>query len=144
MIDEGTTVKVRYLGYLADGTVFDSTSGLDPLEYKVGSGKVISGFDEAVRSMERGDHKFVHIPAEKAFGAHVDDRVKKTPMYTLMPFAKDIQVGKTFYFVPQGLEDRGIPARVLSIDEGIATVDFNHPLAGKDLDFDIELVDVID
>jgi FKBP-type peptidyl-prolyl cis-trans isomerase 2 len=143
MIEYGTTVKVNYKGYLDDGSVFDTTEGIEPLEYQVGSGRVIHGFDETVRTMSQGEQRTVHIPAREAFGERSDRRVQQTPMYTLMPFAKDLEVGKTFYFIPQGLEQQMIvPAVITSIDEGIATVDFNHPLAGKDLNFDIELVEV--
>lgn len=137
MTKYGTTAVVRYRGTLADGTVFDSTEGIEPLEFVVGSGSVIHGFDEAVASMKVGEKKSVTIPAREAYGAYSEERIERSPMYAL-PNAKDIKVGKLFYFVTQ--EGMRFPARVLEINEGIATVDFNHPLAGKDLTFEIELV----
>lgn len=137
----GQTAVVRYRGTLDDGTVFDSTEGIEPLEFEIGSGKVIHGFDEAVRRMSAGDRATVRIPARDAYGEYDEGRIEKSPMYTL-PNAKDIQVGKVFYFVTD--EGLRFPARVLDITEGIARVDFNHPLAGKDLTFDIELVEVRD
>ena len=133
----GKTAKVRYRGTLADGTVFDSTEGIEPLEFVVGSGAVIHGFDEAVAAMEAGEKRTVTIPAREAYGDYREDRIEHSPMYAL-PNAQDIKVGKLFYFVTE--EGLRFPAKVLAIDEGMATVDFNHPLAGKDLTFEIELV----
>lgn len=137
-MEYGKTAVVRYKGTLSDGTVFDSTKGQDPLEFAVGSGRVIHGFDEAVLSMKIGERKTVTIPAREAYGEYSDERIEYSPMYAI-PNAKDIKVGKLFYFVTEG----GIrfPAKVLEINEGIATIDFNHPLAGKDLTFEIELLE---
>lgn len=137
----GSTATVRYRGTLQDGTVFDSTEGIDPLEFQIGSGMVIHGFDEAVQSMAIGEKRTVTIAPENAYGAYSDVRIEHSPMYAI-PNAKDIKVGKLFYFVTE--EGLKFPARVTSIDEGMATIDFNHPLAGKELTFDIELLDVKD
>ena len=137
MTSYGKTARVRYRGTLADGTVFDSTEGIEPLEFVVGSGAVIHGFDEAVAAMEAGEKRTVTIPAREAYGDYREDRIEHSPMYAL-PNAQDIKVGKLFYFVTE--EGLRFPAKVLAIDEGMATVDFNHPLAGKDLTFEIELV----
>ena len=137
MVRYDKTAKVRYRGTLADGTVFDSTEGIDPLEFVVGSGSVIHGFDEAVASMEVGERKTVTIPAREAYGEYSEERVEHGPMYAL-PNAKDIEVGKLFYFVTE--EGMRFPAKVLEINEGVATIDFNHPLAGQDLTFEIELL----
>lgn len=135
----GSTAIVRYRGTLQDGSVFDSTDGIDPLEFQIGSGMVIHGFDEAVQQMGIGERRTVTIPAENAYGNYSEDRIEHGPMYAI-PNAKDIKIGKLFYFVTE--EGLKFPARVTSVDEGIATIDFNHPLAGEDLTFDIELVDV--
>ena len=94
-------------------------------------------FDEAVAAMEAGEKRTVTIPAREAYGDYREDRIEHSPMYAL-PNAQDIKVGKLFYFVTE--EGLRFPAKVLAIDEGMATVDFNHPLAGKDLTFEIELV----
>lgn len=139
MIPYGSTAVVRYTGTLADGTVFDSTEGIDPLEFVVGAGTVVHGFDQAVRSMQVGEVRTVTVPMRDAYGAHDEERIVKHPMYAL-PNPQSIQVGKLFYFVTQ--EGVRFPAKVLSIDEGVATIDFNHPLAGKDLTYTIELLEV--
>ena len=133
----GKTAVVRYRGTLSDGTVFDSTEGIEPLEFVVGSGSVIHGFDEAVAAMSVGDHLSITIPAREAYGDYDESRVEHSPMYAI-PNAKDIEIGKLFYFVTE--EGMRFPAKVTEIKEGVATVDFNHPLAGKDLSFEIELV----
>ena len=137
MTSYGKTARVRYRGTLADGTVFDSTEGKEPLEFVVGSGEVIHGFDEAVASMEVGESRHVVMPACDAFGERIEEKVELAPMYAI-PNAKDIEVGRLFYFVTE--EGLRFPAKVLEVREGMARVDFNHPLAGKELAFDIELV----
>ena len=137
MTSYGKIVQVRYTGTLVDGTVFDSTEGMEPLEFTVGSGAVIHGFDEAVVSMEVGETRRVIVPARDAYGERHEDKVELAPMYAI-PNAKDIEVGRLFYFVTE--EGLRFPAKVLEVREGMARVDFNHPLAGKDLTFDIELV----
>lgn len=133
----GRTAVVNYRGTLSDGTVFDSTEGIEPLEFVVGSGTVIHGFDEAVAGMSVGERRTVTIPSREAYGDYSEERVEKSPMYAI-PNAKDIKVGKLFYFITD--EGLRFPAKVTEINEGVATVDFNHPLAGEDLTFEIELV----
>ena len=133
----GRTAVVNYRGTLSDGTVFDSTEGIEPLEFVVGSGTIIHGFDEAVAGMSVGERRTVTIPSREAYGDYSEERVEKSPMYAI-PNAKDIKVGKLFYFITD--EGLRFPAKVAEINEGVATVDFNHPLAGEDLTFEIELV----
>ncbi len=133
----GRTAIVRYRGTLSDGSVFDSTEGAEPLEFAVGSGSVIHGFDEAVAGMRVGETRRVELSPNEAFGERRDELIERSPMYAL-PNAKDIEVGRPFYFVTE--EGLRFPAKVLEIDAGMATVDFNHPLAGETLTFDIELV----
>lgn len=135
----GKTAVVRYRGTLDDGTVFDSTEGIEPLEFEIGSGRVIHGFDEAVASMSVGERVKVSIPAGEAYGEYDEGKVDHAPMYAI-PGAKDIVVGRPFYFITE--EGVRLPARVTAIEEGMATVDFNNPLAGHDLNFEIELVDL--
>ena len=139
MIQYGTTVVVNYTGTLEDGSIFDSTEGREPFEFSIGSGMVIHGFDEAVRVMEEGEVKTVVIPAKDAYGEHDPAKVETAPMYSI-PNAKDIRIGKPFYFITE--EGACFPATVTEIRQGIATVDFNNPLAGKDLIFEIELLEV--
>lgn len=137
MVKYGKTAVVRYRGTLSDGSVFDSTENMAPLEFEVGSGSVIHGFDMAIASMRVGEKKVVTVPASQAYGEYSEERIERSPLYAI-PGAKDIRVGRPFYFITE--EGLRFPAVVLDIDEGIATIDFNHPLAGKDLTFEIELV----
>jgi peptidylprolyl isomerase len=139
MVKFGKTAIVHYRGMFADGKVFDSTEGIDPLEFVVGSGKVIHGFDKTVANMDVGSTTTVTVPAKEAYGEYDEKRIEKGPMYAI-PNAKDIKVGRLFYFITE--EGLRFSAKVLNIDEGIATIDYNHPLAGKDLTFKIELLEI--
>jgi peptidylprolyl isomerase len=141
MVAYGKRAVVRYRGTLDDGTVFDSTEGIEPLEFVVGAGTVIHGFDTAVARMKVGERVAVTIAAKDAYGAYSEERIESGPMYAL-PNAKDIKVGKTFYFVTR--EGLRFPAKILGVDKGVARIDYNHPLAGRDLTFEIELVALMD
>ncbi|MGI6032160.1 MAG: FKBP-type peptidyl-prolyl cis-trans isomerase [Coriobacteriales bacterium] len=142
MVEEGQQVLVTYVGKLDDGTVFDSTekNGGEPLDFIVGSGNIIAGFDEAVRDMEIGETRTVSIDPKDAYGDY-DDSLLQTEKIEDVPDGDELakHVGKTIY-----LQDKGdfIAAQVVSADNGMITVDFNHPLAGKRLNFDITLVEV--
>lgn len=141
MVDYGKKAVVNYTGTLEDGSVFDSTNGIDPLEFIIGSGAVIHGFDEAVASMSVGETKTVVIEPHDAYGEYDPERIEISPMYSI-PNAKDLKIGKTFYFITE--EGLRFPAKILEIKNGIAKVDFNHPLAGKRLYFEIELLSIED
>lgn len=136
---EGNTVQVHYEGRLPDGTVFDSSSGRDPIEFTIGGGQVVPGFDEAVRGMEPGQKKTANIPAEKAYGDRSDEllfEVNKTEV----PSEMELKVGDS---VSVGLPNgQAIPVQVAAVTEEKVTLDANHPLAGKDLVFELELVKV--
>ena len=138
MIESGSTVKVHYKGTLNDGAIFDSSEGRDPLEFQVGAGQVIPGFDSAVQAMDVGSSKTVTIPCAEAYGDVVPELIATVPK---TQFPEDIQpeVGQTFELQsPQG----NLPVRVMDInDEGIL-LDGNHPLAGQDLTFELTLVGV--
>jgi peptidylprolyl isomerase len=142
MPDYGQTAVVHYTGTLDDGTVFDSTNGNEPLTYEVGSGMLIHGFDEAVRLMSEGQQLSVRITAADAFGTYSKDRVEDIPLYSLLSAVQTPEVGKTYYIVPKDRHGAAYPIKILAIENGIATVDYNHPLAGKDLNFMIELLDI--
>lgn len=135
----GQQVKVHYTGKLEDGTVFDSSRQREPLEFTLGQRQVIPGFDEAVEGMSVGETKTAHVPADKAYGPRRDDLVVDVPDEQL-PESLEPQVG-------QKLQVRQPDGQVVDVavtkvgDDGI-TIDANHPLAGKDLTFDIELVEV--
>lgn len=141
MANYGKTAVVEYVGKLEDGTVFDSTEGMDPLEFVIGSGAVINGFDEAIAEMSPGESTQIVVSPKDAFGEYDESRIEMGPMYAI-PDAKNIEIGKVFYFVTQ--EGLRFPAVVTEINEGIATIDYNHPLAGQTLYFDITLLQIKD
>lgn len=136
---EGNTVQVHYEGRLPDGTVFDSSSGRDPIEFTIGGGQVVPGFDEAVRGMEPGQKKTANIPAEKAYGDRSDELLFEVSK-TEVPSEMELKVGDS---VSVGLPNgQAIPVQVAAVTEEKVTLDANHPLAGKDLVFELELVKV--
>lgn len=136
----GDTVQVNYTGKLADGTVFDSSVGRAPLEFTLGAGKIIPGFEKAIMGMKVGEKKIVTIPANEAYGPHRDDLTLEIPRKEL-PANITPQVGL------QLQSNRGdgsiIVVTITKVSEATVTVDANHPLAGKDLTFEIELVKIL-
>ena len=134
---QGDTVKIHYTGTLADGSVFDSSAGHEPLEFLIGSGQVIVGFEEAVLGMSVGESKKVTIPAAKAYGAYDESLVMETPREHVPPDL-DLQVGQRLQMGGAGGEL--IQVRVTEVNPTHVTLDANPPLAGKDLTFQIEMV----
>ncbi len=135
----GDSVKIHYTGTLDDGTQFDSSAGRDPLAFKLGSGQVIPGFDKAVEGMSVGDSKTVNIPAEEAYGPHNEQMVQDVPRSAL-PGDLSPEVGMGLQ--AQGPDGQVANLVVTAVQEDSITVDGNHPLAGKALNFDIELVSI--
>lgn len=133
----GDTVKIHYTGTLDDGTVFDSSEGHDPLEFTLGSGQVIVGFEEAVTGMGSGEKKQVTIPADKAYGQRNEEMVIQAPRDQVPPDIKP-EVGQQLQM--GGPDGETVIVRVVEITDEHVTLDANPPLAGKDLTFDIELV----
>ena len=139
MIEAGRTAKVHYKGTLGDGTVFDSSEGRDPLEFEVGAGTVIPGFDAAVAEMEIGETQSVTIPCEEAYGEKQDDAMGQIPRSNL-PEEIEPEVGMMLSMQsPQG----EIPVRIVAVDDETLTLDANHPLAGEDLTFELTLIEVV-
>ena len=138
-VKKGDTIKVHYHGKLTDGTTFDSSEGRNPLEFEVGNGMVIPGFDEGVTGMKVGDKKTIHIPAEEAYGAVQDDMFMEFP---LNRFPEDMkpEVGMTLN-MSNGSGDQ-FPVIITEIGEETAILNGNHPLAGQDLIFDLELMEI--
>ncbi|MDF0602847.1 peptidylprolyl isomerase [Psychromarinibacter sp. C21-152] len=135
----GDTVRLHYTGTLADGTQFDSSDGRDPLEFEVGSGQIIPGLDREVTGMEVGEKKSVTIPAADAYGDHDPDRVQAVPRDQI-PEHIPVDPGTQLQMqTPQG---QAIPVTVTEATEQEVTLDANHPLAGKELTFDVELVEI--
>lgn len=136
---KGSTVKVHYTGTLTDETVFDSSREREPIEFTVGAGQMIKGFDKAVDGMSIGDSKKVNIPAEEAYGPSVDEAIFPVPKKDL-PEGMEPQVGMQLEARQE--DGRSQVLVVLEVKEEEVILDGNHPLAGKDLVFDIELMEV--
>ena len=135
----GDTVHVHYTGTLADGTIFDSSVGGDPLEFTLGEGGVIPGFESAVVGMATGETKTTTIPFDEAYGAHNADAVF-TVSRSEMPEGVEPEVGQQLGL--QHPSGEMIPAVISAVTPESVTIDANHPLAGKDLTFAIELVEI--
>lgn len=137
-VKNGDTVRVHYTGRLDDGQVFDSSEGGDPLEFKVGAGEVIAGFDEAVRGMEVGDRKTVEIAPGEAYGERREQLVAQVPRES-MELDSPPEAGMSLLMqLPDGNQ---IPVTVTDVTDDQVTLDANHPLAGQKLTFDVELVE---
>jgi peptidylprolyl isomerase len=139
-VKTGNKVKVEYVGKLDDGSVFDSSEDHGkPLEFEVGSGHVIKGFDDAVLGMNEGDEKEFTIQPAEAYGQHDPTLVQKVPR-EIFPQEADLTAGLLFEAgLPTGEK---VPAMITAVDEGMVTVDLNHPLAGKTLNFKIKLKEI--
>ena len=135
----GDTVKVHYTGKLDDGTVFDSSRDREPLEFTLGGGQVIPGFEEAVRDMEEGEETTVTIPPEEAYGQRQDQAVIEVAREQLPDEIKP-EVGMQLEVLSAG--GGSFPARITEMNDRTITLDANHPLAGEQLTFEIELVEV--
>lgn len=142
MGNEGKVVKVHYKGTLDDGEVFDSSyDHNEPIEFTCMSGQVVKGFDEAVRDMVLGEKKTVRLEPEEAYG-EVDERLIQTVSLDRIPNSADLPDSGTVYF--QGQDGMPIPAEIVAKKDGEVTFDMNHPMAGKPLNFELELVEVIE
>ncbi len=139
-VQKGDTVRVHYTGKLDDGTVFDSSEGREPLEFTVGAEQVIPGFEQAVEGMEEGETRSVTIPAGDAYGEHREDLVVVIPRNQLPP---DIEPEVGMQLQVREPTGQSFVVTVTAFDDETVTLDANHPLAGKDLTFDIEVVEII-
>lgn len=136
----GDTVKVHYTGTLDNGEQFDSSAGREPLEFELGSGMVIPGFDAAVATLAVGEVSTFTIPASEAYGKRMDEMVQVVP---LAFFGEQLpEVGWALQL--QSPDGQLLAAIVLAMDEENATLDLNHPLAGENLTFELELVEIVE
>lgn len=135
---KGDTVSVHYRGTLADGSEFDSSHGRDPLRFTLGAGRVVPGFDAAVTGMTVGETKTVTIPSDQAYGAQRPELLLKLPRSQVPP-GMEIEVGQQLQL---GRGDQAFPVVVREVGDDEITLDANHPLAGEDLTFALELVAV--
>ena len=133
----GDTVKVHYTGKLEDGTVFDSSRERDPITFTLGSGNVIPGFDQGVQGMQPGESKTLKIPPTDAYGERQDKLVVDVPS-NRFPEEIDPKVGEQYQM--QQSDGRTVNVTVTEMKDEMVTLDANHPLAGKTLIFDVELV----
>ncbi len=136
----GDKVKVHYTGKLADGTQFDSSVDQEPLEFTVGAGEVIAGFEEAVVGMNPGETKTAVINADEAYGDYDEDLVMEVEREQFPPEITP-EIGQRLQLHQEDGEVFG--AVVTAFDDSLVTLDANHPLAGQDLTFEIELVEIV-
>jgi peptidylprolyl isomerase len=136
----GDTVLFHYTGSLRDGTVFDSSSGRDPLRVTLGSGQVIRGVDDALTGMAPGQEKTVTIAAEEAYGPHRPELLHEVERAAIPPEV-DLEIGQQL----EGRDTSGQSLRLTVVDvaDHMVTLDANHPLAGQDLRFDLQLVEIV-
>lgn len=136
-VKKGDKVKVHYKGSFDDGTVFDSSEGREPLEFTVGEGQVIRGFDDALIGMKKGENKKISIPAKDAYGNYHEELLRKVPR-DVLPKDREPQVGMILGL--QREDGMQTEARITEVSQTEVTLDLNHPLAGKALHFLLTLI----
>jgi len=136
---KGDQVKVHYTGTLSDGSVFDSSTGREPLSFTLGGGQMIPGFDEAVHGMEVGEEKTVTLAPEKAYGPRYKELVMDIPL-NQVPDDIDPEVGQRLQLVNENNEE--VVAVITEVSDTTMTLDANPPLAGQHLTFTLELVEI--
>ncbi len=140
VVEDGNKVKLEYKGTLDDGTVFDSSEAHgEPLEFEMGAGQVIPGFEDAVKGMEKGEEKTFKLKPDEAYGDHNPELIKVVPR-DQMPADQEPEAGMMLIMeLPNGAK---LPAVITEVTDESVTIDLNHPLAGKILTFEIKIVDV--
>ena len=136
----GDTVRVHYTGKLDDGTVFDSSAGSDPIEFVIGDHQVIPGFEDGVTGMAIGETKTITIPFDQAYGAYDDELVLDVPR-DQFPDHITPEVGEALQL--QQPDGNVITVIISEVSDESVTLDANHPLAGEDLTFDLELAEIV-
>ena len=137
---QGDTVQLHYMGKLQDGTVFDTSRERHPLQFTIGNGQVIDGFEKAVIGMKIGESKTARIPIEQAYGPRREDLVVTMDRSKLPP-GLNPKIGQRLELTQ--VDDQTSLVTVTDATESTLTLDANHPLAGKELTFDIELVGIL-
>ena len=139
VIKKGDKIKVQYTGTLQDGTIFDKSKEGKPLEFTVGSGQIIPGFDKAVEGMKLNEEKKVTLKPENAYGKRDETAIREFPKNSL---PENFKPEKGMMIRLQDQTGRPMPGTVTDINENSITVDLNHPLSGKDLTFNIKVVGI--
>jgi peptidylprolyl isomerase len=139
-VKAGDTVRIHYTGTLPDGARFDSSEGREPLQFTVGAGEIIPGLDSALPGMAPGETKVVEVPADAAYGPHHAQGVQEVPREQV-PEHVPLDIGTRLQV--QTPDGRAMPVTVTEVTEAVVVLDANHPLAGKDLTFAIELVEIV-
>lgn len=138
-VKAGDTVRIHYTGTLADGSVFDSSEGRDPLEFTAGSGQIIPGLDAAILGMVKGEEKTVTVPAAEAYGPHDAGGRQEVPR-AQVPDNIPLDVGTRLQL--SRADGSAIPVTVAEVTEEVVVLDTNHPLAGQDLIFQVAVVEI--
>lgn len=139
-VKSGDRIKVHYHGRLTSGETFDNSRGRAPLEFEVGSGMVIKGFDEGVMGMAVGDKKTIHIPYQEAYGPKSPDMIFEMPKDR---FPQDMELEEGMILAMSDGQGQQLPVSITEIRESSVMLDANHRLAGEDLIFDLELVEIV-
>ncbi len=138
-VTKGDKVKVNYTGALEDGTVFDTSEGKQPLEFEAGSRQLIKGFDEGIMGMEKNEEKEINITPSEAYGDIKPELLKKIPRSQL-PKESEPKTGMTLLMkTPDGKQ---FPAKITEVGDSEITIDLNHPLAGKTLNFKVKILEI--
>ena len=138
-VKSGDTVAIHYTGTLLDGSTFDSSEGREPLEFTVGSGQIIPGLDSAMPGMEVGDKKVVKIGSAEAYG-DVNPEMRQAVPREGIPADIPLEIGTQLQV--QTPDGQAMPVMVVEVDDATVTLDANHPLAGKDITFDVTLREI--
>lgn len=139
-VKSGDKIKVHYHGRLTNGETFDKSEGREPLEFEVGSGMVIKGFDDGVTGMVVGDKKTINIPFHEAYGPKNPDMLIDMPKDR---FPKDMELEVGMPLAMSDDQGQQFQVAIAQINEDSVVLDANHPLAGEDLIFDLELVEIV-
>jgi FKBP-type peptidyl-prolyl cis-trans isomerase 2 len=136
---KGDKVKVHYHGKLTNGNTFDSSEGREPLEFEIGSGMVIAGFDDGVTGMVIGEKRTINIPADQAYGPKQEEMIMEFPKDR---FPADMVPEVGMQLNMSNGSGQNFPVVIVEVKEAVVVLDANHPLAGEELVFDLELVEI--
>jgi len=139
-VKTGDVVRVHYTGRLTDGTLFDSSEGREPLEFTVGAGQMIKGFDSGVLGMSIGEKKTIQIPPHEAYGERDDEAIIEFPASNVPP---DMKLEPGMQLTLRNEHGHPVPVVVLEVAADVVVMDANHMLAGKELVFDVEMVEIV-